>query len=55
LQIELESTLWLAVADESFWWALSLALCITAAIMLWWGVEKRSLALARRMRPEALR
>ena len=43
------------VADESFWWGLSLALCITAAIMLWWGVEKRSMALARRMRPKALR
>ena len=30
-------------SDESVWWALSLALCITAAIMLWWGVEKRSM------------
>ena len=42
-------------SDESVWWALSLALCITAAIMLWWGVEKRSMALARGMRPKALR
>lgn len=38
------------VVSEAVWWAISLALCISAATLLWWAVEKPSTSLARRLR-----
>jgi peptidoglycan/LPS O-acetylase OafA/YrhL len=38
------------VVSEIVWWAISLALCISAATLLWWAVEKPSTSLARRLR-----
>lgn len=38
------------VVSEMVWWAISLALCILAATLLWWAVEKPSTSLARRLR-----
>ncbi len=38
------------VVSETVWWTISLALCISAATLLWWAVEKPSTLLARRLR-----
>jgi peptidoglycan/LPS O-acetylase OafA/YrhL len=36
--------------SEAVWWAISLVLCISAAALIWWLVERPSIFLARHLR-----
>jgi peptidoglycan/LPS O-acetylase OafA/YrhL len=36
--------------SEAVWWAISLVLCISAAALMWWMIERPSTSLARRLR-----